>query len=259
MLPDRISTIIENNTIEYFLSLGYDARNELCDTPKIKFVLNDQWNSRILQVCLDDDEADRCIKAIRAKLTERNLFALWLVTPSSRPESLERRLAENGFSLNRSWRSMAISAGHRPTSLMPCGLKIVEVTDDVGLKAWADVMVKNFDMDEDVQGPFSAYYAGIGIGDRSKRRYYTGHVDGMPVATAALFYGREAAGIYYVSTAKAYEGNGIGTAMTCHVLGEARNAGYRIATLNASDQGYPLYKRLGFKEYYETKIYHSED
>ncbi len=258
MLPGRIAEIIEDNTVQYFLSLGYDAKDELCDTRNIKYVLNDKWNSRILHTVLDEDDVDPFIENIRKTLDERNLFALWLVTPFSSPGSIEACLTRYGFSLDRYWSSMALSIGDLPAPELPGGLKIIEAASDDELEVWANTMVKNFDMDEDVRGPFSAYYADIGIRGHKNKRFYLGLMDDQPVATASLFYGRDAAGIYYISTAKDHEGNGIGTAMTCHVLRDAARAGYKVATLNASEQGYPLYKRLGFKEYYKTKIYHSE-
>lgn len=258
MRPDQASKAIENNTTEYFLSLGYAANDEICDTPAVKYVLNDRWNCRILQSRFSEQDADACIERIRARLRQRNLFALWFVTPSSRPGTLEQMLTDHGFSFYRSWISMALDLKDIPGPEMPPGLMITEVMTDSGLNVWADSMVKNFEIDEDIAGAYSSYFRDIGISERDIRRYFIGHMDGIPVATASIFYGTGAAGIYYISTLKGYEGRGIGTAMTCHVLHEARAAGYDIAALNASEQGYPVYKRIGFKEYYRTKIFQSE-
>ncbi len=258
MQPEQVSAAIENNTTEYFLSLGHAAQDEICDTPGVKYVLNDRWNCRILHARLGEHDADACIESIRARLVQRKLFALWLVTPSSRPKSLEQRLADHGFSFYRYWSSMAMPTKDVPDLDIPAGLKITEVVSDDGLKDWAGLMVKNFEIDGDIAGAYSSYFIDTGIGGRDIRRYYIGHMDGIPVATASLFYGTGAAGLYYISTLKGYEGRGIGTAMTCHVIREARNAGYDIAALNASDQGFSIYKRIGFKEHYRTKIFQSE-
>lgn len=255
MQPDQVSTAIENNTTEYFLSLGHSAHDEIHDTPGFKYVLNDRWNCRILHARLSEQEVDACIDSIRARLVKRNLFALWFVTPSSRPGSLEQRLADHGFSFYRSWSSMASCTTDIQDTDMPPGLQIAEVVNDDGLKAWVGLMVKNFEIDEDIAGAYGSYFTSIGIGERNIRRYFIGYMDGIPVSTGSLFYGAEAAGIYYISTLKGYEGRGIGTAMTCHVLKEARAAGYEIATLNASEQGSLIYTRIGFKEYYRTKLY----
>jgi ribosomal protein S18 acetylase RimI-like enzyme len=258
MQPDQVSTAIENNTTEYFLSLGHSAHDEIFDTPDFKYVLNDRWNCRILHARLPEQDADAHIEAIRERLVQRNLFALWLVTPSSGPGSLEQRLVDHSFSFYRYWSSMAMCTKALPTLDMPRGLKITEVMSDDVLKIWASLMVKNFEIDEDIAGSYRSYFTDIGAGERNIRRYYIGHIDEVPVATASLFYGTGAAGIYYISTLKGYESKGIGTAMTCHVVREARNSGYEIAVLNASDQGVSMYKRIGFKEYYWTKIFQSE-
>jgi ribosomal protein S18 acetylase RimI-like enzyme len=64
-----------------------------------------------------------------------------------------------------------------------------------------------------------------------------------------------AAGIYYVGTLRQYRRKGIGMAMTGHLVGEALKSGLDLVTLNASASGYPLYRKMGFSEYYRTKIY----
>jgi predicted acetyltransferase len=43
--------------------------------------------------------------------------------------------------------------------------------------------------------------------------------------------------------------------MVNHLLNEAKNEGYNFCALQASEMGYPLYKKAGFKEYYVTNIY----
>ncbi len=47
----------------------------------------------------------------------------------------------------------------------------------------------------------------------------------------------------------------IAKSLVCHILSEAKNKGYAISVLQASAMGYPLYKKIGFKKYYTTKIY----
>ena len=67
--------------------------------------------------------------------------------------------------------------------------------------------------------------------------------------------GSGAAGLYAISTAAPYRGRGFGRAMTIAVLRAARSIGYRIAVLQASDLGYGVYRRLGFRELFQYDVY----
>jgi len=63
------------------------------------------------------------------------------------------------------------------------------------------------------------------------------------------------AGIFAVSTLPEARGRGIGTALTVAPLVDAREAGYRVGTLQASDMGYPIYRKLGFQDVCQYNLY----
>jgi predicted acetyltransferase len=58
----------------------------------------------------------------------------------------------------------------------------------------------------------------------------------------------EVAGIFAVATLAEARRRGIGTALTLVPLLEARRRGYRVSTLQATPMGFPVYRRLGFRE-----------
>jgi GNAT superfamily N-acetyltransferase len=53
-------------------------------------------------------------------------------------------------------------------------------------------------------------------------------------------------GIFSLSTLEAHRGRGIGTALMKFVLYHAKEAGFRQAVLQASQDGIGIYQRLGF-------------
>ncbi len=56
------------------------------------------------------------------------------------------------------------------------------------------------------------------------------------------------AGIWNVATVKEARGQGLGSAIVWQALRDARQMGYQIAALESSKMGYPVYRRLGFRD-----------
>ena len=84
---------------------------------------------------------------------------------------------------------------------------------------------------------------------------YVGYLEGTPVATSALVLEAGIAGIYAVATLPEARGKGIGTVMTALPLLEARRLGYRVGILQASAMGYPIYRKMGFRDVCKYDLY----
>jgi GNAT superfamily N-acetyltransferase len=78
--------------------------------------------------------------------------------------------------------------------------------------------------------------------------YYVGYVNGKPVVRGLSCYCAQVAGLHWLSTAPDERRKGYGAAMQQYRLKRAKELGYHIAVLQASSEGYPLYKKLGYKE-----------
>lgn len=70
--------------------------------------------------------------------------------------------------------------------------------------------------------------------------------DGRPVGTCTLSLGTEVAGLYCIATDPQYRRRGVATALTREALRITRDTGRRIATLQASPAGEPVYRAIGF-------------
>ncbi|HEX9037355.1 MAG TPA: hypothetical protein VF808_10235 [Ktedonobacterales bacterium] len=86
-------------------------------------------------------------------------------------------------------------------------------------------------------------------------RRYIGWLGDEPVATCQMVLGASSAGIYLLTTVARARGRGIGAAITAHPLLEARDEGYRVGVLQATEMGHPVYKRIGFSEQFRFHGY----
>jgi hypothetical protein len=76
---------------------------------------------------------------------------------------------------------------------------------------------------------------------------FIGRVDGRPVGSSFLTRTGSLAGIYAVGTATAARKRGVGTAVTWAAVAAAGDWGCDAVVLQASEMGYPVYVKMGFK------------
>ena len=78
--------------------------------------------------------------------------------------------------------------------------------------------------------------------------FYLGYLDGRPVATATRFASHRIAGVFDVSTIPAHRRRGIGEAMTWRAALDGRDEGCIASYLQASEMGFPVYRRMGYRQ-----------
>ena len=77
-------------------------------------------------------------------------------------------------------------------------------------------------------------------------RMFAGLVDGAVVSTAMLIATGSIAGIYFVATLEEHRGRSYGEALTWAAVEAGSEFGCRLASLQASKLGRPVYARMGF-------------
>jgi ribosomal protein S18 acetylase RimI-like enzyme len=84
-------------------------------------------------------------------------------------------------------------------------------------------------------------------------RGFIGYVAGRPVAMAALVRAEGALGIYSLGTLPDYRRRGYGEAILRAALAEHKDG--ELMVLESTEAGYPLYRRLGFREAAKFSVY----
>lgn len=123
----------------------------------------------------------------------------------------------------------------------PGGLRIERVTE-ANLAAFWSAISDGFGM----PAPLVEQLYPATLIQQPSLRAFVGWLDDRPIATAASCRTASTIGIYSIATAPEARGRGIGTAMTWKLLGDAE-PGWRVATLQASAMGRPVYERMGFR------------
>lgn len=172
---------------------------------------------------------------------------IWQIGPTSQPSDLAQHLLAAGFQHDESEPGMALDLDHFQTIdvQMSVGFTVRQVDNEDMLKDWVNVWA--FGASDHIP-LLQQMYAQLGYQETSYR-YYVGYLDGKPVATVMLFLAAGVAAVHHVVTLPEARNRGIGTAVTAHALIEAKGAGYRIAILTASEDGFNIYRKLGFQVY----------
>ncbi len=102
-----------------------------------------------------------------------------------------------------------------------------------------------------------AILAAPGVWDAPGARSFIGWMEGEAVGTATCVTTGDIAGIYNVSTRRAWLRKGVGRAMTraAGAYGEAE--GGRYLSLQATPAGFPLYETMGFRTTAMYRLWHS--
>ncbi|HEX2625954.1 MAG TPA: GNAT family N-acetyltransferase, partial [Candidatus Limnocylindrales bacterium] len=226
--------------------------------------LVDTFRNVVVDAHFTEHTADVRIATIVARYREVGTPFVWWVSPFDEPHDLGVRLEAAGMVLEGTAPAMAADLLDVPLDeAPPHELEVVPVTDAGTLDEFLEVIVADWlewtggEPTDVQQRTLDAWRRQIPpkLAEEPVPLRWIGRVDGKVVATSRINIGAGVAGLYAISTLAAHRGHGYGRAMTIAALRAARDIGYRIAVLQASDLGYGVYKRLGFRDLFSYGVY----
>ena len=226
--------------------------------------LADPFRNVVLAARFTDATADVRIAELVARYREAGTSFVWWVAPADEPHDLGARLAAAGLVLEGNAPAMAADLLEVPLHEPPPGeLDIVAVTNRATLDEFLEVIAADWlewtggEHTPVQRRTLDAWRTQIPpkLPDEPVALRWIGRVGGEVVATSRISIGAGVAGLYAISTLPAHRGKGYGRAMTIAALRAARQIDYRIGVLQASDLGYGVYKRLGFRDLFSYDVF----
>lgn len=182
----------------------------------------------------------------------RDVPWMWWVGSDSGP-GVADRLGAHGAEFVGAIPVMAMPLDRAVTYDLPPDVKIGTVETDEALAEWVRVYCACFEVpDTAVEDTLRVETERTDAGPVVR---FAATLDGRMVGTALLLTTHDVAGIYVVTTLPEYRRRGIGTAVTAAALETARERGLRVGTLQASQLGEPVYRRMGFTKIDEYRLY----
>ena len=176
---------------------------------------------------------------------QNNVPVMWWPGARPSPDDLGKTLVSRGFHKMEGLTGMAGWLDRTNVS-RETHLDIREVKDEHDMADWCHVVCPAHEVPEQHRAEWAEMFLATGFGNGSPWRHFVGHVGGAPVAASSSFVGAGVATVANVAVAQDYRGWGFGHDISSVPLKLARDAGFKIATLWSSDQGRPMYEKMGF-------------
>lgn len=213
-------------------------------------------HNRVVSTLSNEEDLPFIIEEVSNYYQSKNKPFMWMTWPGvDKPDNLDNQLVKYGFESVDSMPGMALKLKDLCDERVNIvGLEITEVRTNEELAIFSEVSRAGFGLTKEIAEGFELMNT-ILFDQPEYGTLYIARFNGKPVAASSVAYDSGVAGIYAVCTLEEYRGKGIGNAITMQPLLEAKSKGYELAILHSSRQGYNVYKKIGFQEYYEIGMY----
>ena len=183
-------------------------------------------------------------REVVAAYVDRGLPFLWWTTPSTTSPELEEVLAGAGLQ-REDTPGMHVTLGGPIGEPLPRGVELLEVDVREETEPFLTTLLEAFGMPPELHEHWATVLRAV---DGAALVNVLATLDGRPVATGTGWLTGSTLGLYNIATLPDARGRGIGRAVTARLMDLGAERGSAEAVLHASEEGRPVYERLGFVE-----------
>lgn len=254
--PEKAMAALHENMIDKFSYLPTELDGmQVLHNDDICLVNSNLSTDMYNIVCDAKSSEPEVIKQAINYFQEQDLPFSWWIGFIHEPSNLTSQLEACGLAYVENELAMAVELATLPELADIEGFEIRAVNSPSEVEDLVSVFVELLPDEKQQQIEFFTQATPIITNPENKLHFSVGYLDGKPVATSSAHYHGGIVGVYDVITLPECRGRGIGKAMTLAALKSGIAKGYKIGALSASDEGQPVYRRLGFIDLKKLGVY----
>lgn len=197
----------------------------------------------------------RDIQQLVNDFTTKKKVLAWWISPEVWNPKIHKLLTTHGLTLNEEEVGMANAPErlHLPTKKVE-DLSIVTIETEKELQDYAHVLASVFDPFDEEAIKFYQIVAKAYL-QQPQRTHFVAYLSGEPCATCCIAVDESLGGIYDIITHPQFQRRGLGTLMTSHAIWQLQSMQISLIGMQASAQGLPLYRKMGFESFGAFRVY----
>lgn len=212
------------------------------------------FNSVILSG-YDPATVDAALELAAGCASSDGVPVLWRIGPLADSAELRAHLEKAGLQPTDPQPAMLVELSDLPRPTQIEGMVIAMADGPEERSEWGRLTIAAFEMEDSLGVAMGDCEATIPVEHFEDQPRFTAYLDDEPVAVSSLVMTNGLAGVYAVATLPNARKRGIGTAMTLHAMAEGMQRGARLATLQATTMGRPIYEKIGFRKVFDYQTY----
>ncbi len=184
--------------------------------------------------------------------TKGRRFSIWVRGDQAADHDLAAAAEAAGFQFIYEMPEMILGAS-LATEPLPTGSELRQLSDPAQAPDFWEVAKAAYATNGFPPEVFAGYTRHEGLLAENVVAYVA-YVDGEPVSIALTIVNNGIAGIYWVGSLERARGRGLGRAVTVAATNAGFDLGGKIASLQASPMGRPIYTKLGYETAFDYRL-----